>query len=214
MKKDYTHICVVLDASGSMGGVINETKSMFNNFIEEQRKVSGEMTIDVFQFATEVNKIVDFKNINDISDLMNNYVCSGWTALRDAICISIDDVGKRLSEIVESERPEKVLFLILTDGFENKSKEFSLQDVKNRINHQTEKYKWDFIYLGANQDAILSGSEYGIDSKRCLNFHNTAGGLDAVGSTINSYATQYRGMSACDANNLNFGKTHAEEKVI
>ena len=148
MKKDYTHICIVLDASGSMGSVESETKASFNNFMEEQKKLTGKVTVDVYQFSTTVKKIVDFKDISDVSDLMAEYRCSGWTALNDAIGMSIDEVGTKLASMDEDERPEKVLFMILTDGEENYSKEFTdTNEIKSKIDHQTNKYKWDFLYL-------------------------------------------------------------------
>lgn len=211
MKKDYTHICIVLDSSGSMGGVQSETKISFNNFVEEQKKIDGDVTIDVYQFASKVKKIVDFKNINDISDLMSDYRCDGWTALNDAICIAIDEVGNKLASLSEDERPEKVLFMILTDGEENYSKEFSSSDVKNKINHQTEQYKWDFLYLGANQDAFTNGRNYGFSQNRCMNFHNTAGGMSAVTDSLNRYTTMYRSIAVDASQTLGFDKKDASD---
>ena len=195
MKKDYTHICIVLDSSGSMGGVPSETKISFNNFVEEQKKIDGDVTIDVYQFASKVKKIVDFKNINDISDLMSDYRCDGWTALNDAICIAIDEVGNKLASLSEDERPEKVLFMILTDGEENYSKEFSSSDVKTTI----------------NQDAFTNGRNYGFSQNRCMNFHNTAGGMSAVTDSLNRYTTMYRSIPVYASQTLGFDKKDASD---
>lgn len=212
MKKDYTHICIVLDASGSMGSVESETKASFNNFMEEQKKLTGKVTVDVYQFSTTVKKIVDFKDISDVSDLMAEYRCSGWTALNDAIGMSIDEVGTKLASMDEDERPEKVLFMILTDGEENYSKEFTdTNEIKSKIDHQTNKYKWDFLYLGANQDAFTNGTSYGFSSNRCLNFSNNASGMSAVTSALNSYTTQYRSVSVDKAQTLGFNRKSADD---
>jgi len=212
MKKDYTHICIVLDASGSMGSVESETKASFNNFMEEQKKLTGKVTVDVYQFSTTVKKIVDFKDISDVSDLMAEYRCSGWTALNDAIGMSIDEVGTKLASMDEDERPEKVLFMILTDGEENYSKEFTdTNEIKSKIDHQTNKYKWDFLYLGANQDAFTNGTSYGFSSNRCLNFSNNAGGMSAVTNALNSYTTQYRSVSVDKAQTLGFNRKSADD---
>lgn len=202
MKQNYTHICIVLDASGSMAHLANETKSSFNGFIENQKGVQGFATTDVYQFNSKVKKIVDFKSLNDVTNLMSDYVCNGNTALNDAICTAIDEVGVKLSSMKEEERPEKVLFVVLTDGEENASSKFTAEDVKNKISHQTDVYHWDFLYLGANQDAFTSGTNYGFAQNRCSLFHSSAGGLDAVGTTLKSYVSMYRQVPVDQSNNL------------
>ena len=153
MKKDYVHLCVVLDASGSMARIKDGIKSSINTFMAEQKKEQGKTVFDVFQFSNKVNRIVEHADMADYKDdLMDSYSCSGMTALYDAVCIAIDTLGKEFAAMPEEERPEHVLFAIVTDGFENASDEFSLSDVKERIDRQTEKYSWEFVYLAANQD--------------------------------------------------------------
>ena len=153
MKKDYVHVCVVLDASGSMASIESDIKGSFNTFMAEQKKFQGKTVLDVFQFSDEVKRIVEHADLADFKeDLMASYVCSGMTALHDAVCTAIDTLGRNFAAMPEEERPENVIFAIITDGCENSSREFSIKDVKERIDRQTNEYSWEFVYLAANQD--------------------------------------------------------------
>jgi hypothetical protein len=168
---DYTHICIVLDASGSMSCIENETKTSFNRFLDEQRKLQGKTVVDLYQFADNVNKIIDSVDLSKINeDLMSKYCCRGNTALHDAVCTAIDTLGKELTVLHEDSRPEHVLFAIITDGEENASRHFTLDDVKQRIKHQTEVYSWDFDFLAANQDAFATGTAMGLVEEQCVQF--------------------------------------------
>lgn len=170
MQDNYTHICIVLDASGSMEIVEKDTKGSFNTFIKEQKKTSGRATLDIYQFADEARKIVDFVDLSKLQkNLMATYRCDGCTALNDAVCEAIDATSMRLESMSRDERPAKVLFVILTDGEENASQRFTNADVKRRIQHQSQANKWVFIYLGANQDSFATGGEMGIAHNMCLN---------------------------------------------
>lgn len=168
MKKNYVHLCVVLDASGSMECIEKDIKGSMNSFMEEQKKASGKTVFDVFQFSHEVKRIVEHADMADYSGgLMDNYTCSGMTALYDAVCTAIDTIGKEFADMAEEERPEHVIFAIVTDGYENSSREFSLKDVKERIDRQAKEYSWEFVYLAANQDAFEAeeiSRSMGVDS--------------------------------------------------
>jgi len=194
MKDNYTHICIVLDASGSMEIVESDTKGSFNTFIKEQQNVPGEATLDIYQFADTSKKIVDFVNLSQLQkNLMDYYRCDGRTALNDAVCQAIDETGKKLASMREEERPSKVLFVILTDGEENASRSFTNRDVKKRIQHQTDVYKWGFVFLGANQDAFATGQEMGIASSMCLNINtDSAAEVQRTGRILGRAATNYR----------------------
>ena len=169
--KEYTHICVVLDASGSMASIEGDTKGSFNTFIKAQREAGGRTVFDLYQFSDSVKRIVEHVDLSSFSDdLMAKYHCSGCTALNDAVCTAIDTLGRELAEMKEEERPENVIFAIITDGMENASREFSSEDVRKRIREQTETYNWDFQFLAANQDAFASGSRLGIDMDKCASF--------------------------------------------
>ena len=167
--KDYTHICIVLDASGSMASIESDTKGSFNSFIKEQKEAEGRTVFDLYQFSNNVKRIVEHVDLATFEDdVMAKYRCSGCTALNDAVCTAIDTLGKELARMKKNERPEHVMFVIITDGMENASKTFSSEDVKNRIKEQTEVYKWDFQYLAANQDAFESGKALGVSRDNCV----------------------------------------------
>ncbi len=171
MKKDYTHILIVLDASGSMNSIQDDVKGSFNEFLKKQREEPGKTVFDLYQFNDEAKRIVksaDLARFHD--DLMAKYHCSGCTALNDTVCTAIDTVGHEFAGMPESERPEHVLCVIITDGLENASREFSAKDVKDRIKHQQEVYNWAFQFLAANQDAFAAGESFGISRNYCANF--------------------------------------------
>lgn len=176
--KDYTHICIVLDASGSMSDIEDDTKGSFNSFIKAQKAAEGKTVLDIYQFSGEVRRIVEHVDLASFSDdLMARYTCSGCTALNDAVCTAIDTLGQEFAAMKEEDRPENVLMVIITDGFENASRKFSSSDVKERIKHQTEKYNWEFQYLAANQDAFAAGSAMGIVADNCAAFAATPAGM-------------------------------------
>lgn len=152
-KKNYVHLCIVLDASGSMEAIEDDIKGTFNTFMAEQKNEEGKTVFDVFQFADRTSRIVKQADMAEYTgDLMSSYRCDGMTALHDAVCKAIDTIGAEFAAMPEEERPEKVIFTIVTDGHENASRKFSLKDVKERIDRQTNEYAWEFVYLAANQD--------------------------------------------------------------
>ena len=193
MKKDYTHICIVLDASGSMECIENDIKGSFNTFLNKQREEPGKTVFDLFQFSDEVERLVKSADLALFKDdLMAKYTCSGCTALNDAVCIAIDTMGREFAEMPESERPENVLCVIITDGQENASREFSTADVKKRIEHQQDVYKWEFLFLAANQDAFESGSALGINKNFCKEFVAAPSGIADMTVAIASCASEIR----------------------
>ena len=153
MNNEYVHLCIVLDASGSMSVIEDDIKGSFKTFMAEQKREEGKTVFDVFQFADRTRRIVKHADMAEYKEeLMDSYRCIGSTALYDAICTAIDTLGKEFAAMPEEERPAKVIFTIVTDGHENASCEFSLEDVKKRIDRQTNEYNWEFVYLAANQD--------------------------------------------------------------
>ena len=192
--KDYTHICIVLDASGSMAEIESDTKGSFNSFLNEQKKAKGKTVFDLYQFSDKPKRIVehvDLATFND--DLMSKYRCSGCTALNDAVCTAIDTLGQEFSVMKEEDRPEHVMFVIITDGMENASRKFSSADVKKRIKEQTDVYKWDFQYLAANQDAFASGEMLGVSHDNCVSWHASKDGIKSACGKMASFAKYVRG---------------------
>ena len=193
MKKDYTHICIVLDASGSMECIENDIKGSFNTFLNKQREEKGKTVFDLFQFSDEVERLVKSADLALFKDdLMAKYTCSGCTALNDAVCIAIDTIGKEFAAMPESERPANVLCVIITDGQENASKEFSTADVKKRIEHQQDVYKWEFLFLAANQDAFEAGSALGVQKKFCKGFCQDSRGVADMSILMSCCASDIR----------------------
>ncbi len=178
MKKDYMHICVILDASGSMDTIKRDTKGSMNSFIETQKEEKGKTVFELYQFNDKVEHIVapvDLAHLD--TNLMDKYKCGGCTAMNDAICIAIDELGQEFAAMPESERPENVLVVILTDGQENSSKRFDSNDVKKRIEHQQKIYNWAFLFLAANQDACVSGKKIGVNYDCCSSFKANSEGM-------------------------------------
>ncbi len=193
MKKDYTHICVVLDASGSMSIIEEDVKGSFNTFLQKQREATGKTVFDLFQFCDEVARIVQSADLSLFhDDLMAKYTCSGCTALNDAVCTAIDTLGKEFAAMPEEERPENVMCVIITDGMENASREFTAKDVKQRIEHQQNVYQWEFVFLAANQDAFAEGEKLGVAPSRRANFKQSKSGVAEMADLMCSVASEVR----------------------
>jgi len=168
MNTNLTEIAVILDRSGSMGTIKDSTIEGFNGFVDEQKKGTGEMNLTLVQFDTEYEVLYTRKNIQDVKCL--EFHPRGSTALYDAIGRTINTLGREIACTAPAQRPGKVLVLIITDGEENASKEFTLEKVKEMITHQTDVYKWEFLFIGANQDAVLSGASLGIRANNTMAF--------------------------------------------
>jgi len=170
MNDNLTDIVVVMDRSGSMGRVRDDAIGGFNTMLEDQKKCEGEARLSLIQFSTDYVTICDDVPIDDVQPLTHEtYQPRGWTAMLDAIINTIDDVGVRLHNTPENERPGKVIVVILTDGEENRSEEYPKPggyDVcRERIQHQTDVYGWEFMFLAANIDAVLTGGQLGVKAK-------------------------------------------------
>jgi uncharacterized protein YegL len=173
MKNNHTDITVVLDRSGSMTNVVNDTIGGFNKFIEEQKKAPGTANITLHQFDNEFETVINNQNIQLAAPLTDKtFIPRGMTALLDAIGNAINLTGKRLSELKENERAEHVIFVIITDGEENSSKEFTKEKIFEMIGHQRDKYSWMFMFLGAGQDAIQVAQTYNIPRKDALTYNS------------------------------------------
>lgn len=195
MKQGLTEVIVVLDKSGSMSAIKSDTIGGFNTFVEGQKKVPGEVKLTLALFDSRGNYDLKYNGI-DISDIPElndrNYVPGGMTALIDAMGRTIDDVGNRLAKTPDYLRPEKVIMVIITDGEENDSVEYTRDQVFSKIEHQTNIYKWEFMFLGANQDAIREAAKYGISSRNTLNYKADDVGIKSVFYAANKSISSYR----------------------
>lgn len=196
MKDDYTDITIILDRSGSMFTCRDDTIGGFNAFLHEQQKLPGKATLTLVQFDDQYEVVHNCLNIKEVLDLdSNTFVPRGMTALHDAIGRSINAAGTRFSVMSENDRPSKVIFVIITDGYENSSKEFSSAKIKEMIGHQSEKYKWEFVYIGANQDAITVGKDLGINPNASLSYAANTRGTKSAFASLNSGLKQFRSAS-------------------
>ena len=170
--KDATHIAVLLDRSGSMGDIKAETIDGFNCFLEEQRAAGDNATLTLVQFDTESTDVVhESKPIREVPDLNDqSFQPRGGTPLLDALGQTIDSTGRSLAAIPEAKRPDKVVFVVITDGQENSSRYHTKASVKEKIDHQAGKYSWQFVFLGANQDAFDEAGSVGIAAANAANF--------------------------------------------
>jgi hypothetical protein len=193
MKQGYTDISIVLDRSGSMDSVKSDTIGGFNSFLKAQKEVPGEATITLAQFDDIYEVVYEGKKLQD-APLLNDqtFVPRGTTALLDAIGRTINATGKRLASMPEAERPEKVIFVILTDGYENASREFKVEEINDMIRHQRDVYAWEFAFIGANQDAITSASQMGIQAANALTYAANTVGTQQAFSSLTQNIAAYR----------------------
>lgn len=192
-RKDHTELVCVIDRSGSMKALQQEAIGGFNSFLDSQRQVPGTASVTLVLFDHEYKvpyENVDLKTVQNLTD--KTYVPRGLTALLDAIGRAIDDVGARLAKAIEEKRPEKVMVCILTDGLENASKEFTYSKIKEMIEHQRDKYKWEFSFLAANQDAFAEAGSMGISKQMTHNYAATGAGTKSALRAMSSFATSYR----------------------
>lgn len=181
MKQNLTELVFILDRSGSMSGLEKDTIGGFNSMLDKQKKVDGEAFVTTVLFDNEYEVLHDRNNMRNVKLITENeYFVRGTTALLDAIGVTINNIGKALSQSDENERPSKVMFVIITDGMENSSTEYTYGKIKKMIEHQKSKYAWDFIFLGANIDAIETASKFGINEDRATNFCS-----DSAGTQLN-----------------------------
>lgn len=184
MKKGLTEIVFILDRSGSMSGLESDTIGGYNGMLKKQKKVAGEAVITTVLFDDQYELLHDripIKGVRAISE--KEYFVRGSTALLDAIGKSIHKIGNAQKNTAEDKRAEKVLFIITTDGQENASREYSYAQIKAKIHRQQEKYGWEFIFLGANIDAVAEAGRFGIRADRAANYH-----ADREGTELNFIA--------------------------
>lgn len=163
MKKDLTEIICVIDKSGSMGSKRSDAIGGFNRFLEDQKKEPGDAKFTLTLFDTEYKIVHNGTDIQAVSPLNEaTYVPGGCTALLDAVGRTIDKVGERLTNTPENDRPERVIVVILTDGLENASKEYTRQQILDKITHQQEKYGWVFLYLGSDIQDVQFAQSVGV----------------------------------------------------
>ena len=181
MKKNLTELVMILDRSGSMGGLESDTIGGYNSMRKKQRDTDGEVLVSTVLFDDRSEVLYDRVPLDRMPQMTEKeYYVRGCTALLDAVGGAIRHIGNVHKYAREEDRPEKTIFVITTDGMENASREYSYDRVKQMVEKQKEKYGWEFIFLGANIDAIETAGRFGITADRAANFHS-----DHVGTALN-----------------------------
>jgi hypothetical protein len=193
MKQGLTHLIFVVDRSSSMSSIASEMVIGYNNFIKAQKETAGECAVSFYQFDDQYDVVFERSALSEVKDLDNKtYVPRGSTALFDAMGRTINNYGKYLSDLPEDERPERILFVTITDGQNNASREFTLDQVANMVKHQTEVYKWDFVFLGSNIDSWAAGESFNIKASSTLQFANNAGSVKSAFDSLAKSTVMYR----------------------
>ena len=193
MKKGLTEIVFILDRSGSMAGLEADTIGGFNAMIEKQKAEPGQALISTVLFDNDTQVIHDRVPLDRIQPLTDrDYYVRGCTALLDAVGGAIHHIGNVHKYAREEDRPEKTLFVITTDGMENASRWYTYERVKAMIEHEKQKYGWEFLFLGANIDAAREAARFGIDADRAANYHADRKGTGVIYEAVNKTVTNFR----------------------
>jgi uncharacterized protein YegL len=193
MKKGLTELVFILDKSGSMGGLEADTIGGYNSMLDKQKAVKGECHITTALFDHSYRLLHDRIDLNAVGAITEKEYCvGGSTALIDAIGRTIHKIGNAQKNTAEAYRAEKVMFVIITDGEENASREYSTERVKRMIERQKNRYGWEFIFLGANIDSVETAGRFGISANRAQNFHADSDGVELNFRAMNETVACYR----------------------
>lgn len=195
MKKDLTELVFILDRSGSMSGLECDTIGGYNSLLEKQRKEVGAAIITTVLFDDKYELLHDRIDIKGVAPITNkDYYVRGCTALLDAVGKTVAKIENAQLHTMETERPEKTLVVITTDGMENSSCEFSKEKVKTLVERMQSEYGWEFIFLGANIDSIKTAGGIGIGAHRTANYHadhaGTAMNFNVVANVVSQLRTK------------------------
>lgn len=193
MENKTTELVFIIDRSGSMSGLESDTIGGFNSMLKEQQSVDGRALVTTILFDDEYELLhnrVDIRNVKPLTE--KDYTARGSTALLDAIGRTIHNIRKSQKESSEKDRPEKVIFFIITDGQENSSRRYTFQMIQERISHYRKKHGWEFMFFGANMDAIAEAAKMGIDADRAHSYRSDHVGTASVYSAMSAMSTAFR----------------------
>ena len=219
LQSNLTELVFILDRSGSMGGLESDTIGGFNSMLKKQQAEPGDCRITTVLFDHNYEVLhdrIDIKAIKQITE--NEYFVRGSTALLDAVGQTINKIGNAQKNTAKEYQADKVLFVITTDGMENASREFSYRKIQSMIKHQKSKYNWEFIFLGANIDAVEVASHLGIDSNRAQSFHNDSAGIsrnyEVLSETVSSYRSTPKNITFADDWNVGIDEDYEARSKI
>lgn len=204
MNKNLTEIAVVFDRSGSMSRIMGDALGALNTFIDQQKEAPGKANFSLMLFDDRFEKIYDRTKIRSV-DYITPERCyaRGMTALTDALCMTIDDLGNRLRKTPEADRPAKVIVCVITDGLENASKEFNKEQLQEKIEEQKNKYSWEFVFMMAgSEDALKQQADltfgHTISVRNTVAFDSTADGYTTSFANLGESMIKYRSGDATD----------------
>jgi uncharacterized protein YegL len=193
MKKGLTELVFILDKSGSMGGLEADTIGGYNSMLEKQKAVEGECLITTALFDNNYELLHDRIDMNAVGAITEKeYFVGGSTALIDAIGKTIHKIGNAQRHTADDFRAEKVMFVIITDGEENSSREYSVEKVRSQIERQKTRYGWEFIFLGANIDAVETAGRFGIRADRAVEYLSDGAGTNLNFTVMSAAVAEYR----------------------
>lgn len=193
MENKTTELVFIIDRSGSMSGLESDTIGGFNSMLKEQKSVDGRALVTTVLFDDEYKLLhdrVDIRNVQPLTE--KDYTTRGSTALLDAIGKTIHNIRKSQKESSEEDRPEKVIFFIITDGQENASRRYTFSMIQERISHYRKKHGWEFLFYGANMDAIAEAAKIGIDANRAHSYRSDHAGTALVYTSMSAMSTAFR----------------------
>lgn len=193
MKTNITELVFILDRSGSMAGLESDTIGGYNSMLKKQMSDQGEAIVTTVLFDDQYQLLHDRINIKGVSLITEkDYFVRGTTALLDAIGRTIHKIGNAQKHTTENQRPDKTIFVITTDGMENASREYTYEKIKSMVELEKEKYGWEFIFLGANIDAISTAARFGIDPDRAANYNADSEGTKLNYEVLNCAVSELR----------------------
>ena len=193
-----TELVFILDRSGSLSGLETDTSGGFNSRIAKQKKEAGEALVSTVLFDNESVIIHDRLPLEDVPPMTEKeYFTLGCTALLDAIGYGVEKMVSIQRHLPADERAEKVIFVITTDGLENASKRFSYEKIRRLIEREKERYGWEFLFLGANMDAVQEAARFGIGADRAVRFENDAQGVAVNYHVVSETVSRMREAPCC-----------------
>lgn len=192
-KNNTTELVFILDRSGSMAGLEADTIGGFNSMIEKQKKQDGKCYVSTVLFDDRIEVVHDRVELHSVNKMTeDDYFVRGCTALIDAIGSSIRHIANIHKYARPEDVPQNTMFVITTDGMENASRQFSSDEVKKMIKKEKEKYGWEFIFIGANIDAVETAKQFGIGSDRAVNYHADSKGTEVLYNTVSQVVSNVR----------------------
>ena len=212
MRKGLTEIVFIVDRSGSMSGLESDTIGGYNGLIEKQKKEAGEAIISTVLFDDVCEVLHDRVKLSKIKPMTDKeYYVRGCTALLDAIGGAIHHIGNVHKYAREEDKPEKTLFIITTDGLENASRRYTYDRVKHMVERQKKKFGWEFLFLGANMDAINEAGKFGIEASRATNYECDSKGTKVFYEAVCNVVSSVR---QCESKDMEECFVNWDEEIV